>query len=470
MSRNILKSNSSFIGAAFLSDKEAFHTDDKNLNLFNLTQTASFSVDLSHERLKQLGSNDYAVNDPFTQPDVQLSISYIPNVDLNNERFNFFSSGSLNGLRPALSGTTNASTNFYIFNDPNQGFDALNSINLGASSTVNYTVTVQSVGGGNRYFIDGVQQPTLELIEGNTYVFDWSAATSHPVRFSETSDGTHGGGSEYTNGVTKDDGNHKITIVVAAGAPTLYYYCQYHAGMGGQANTPSSANNFANYEVLAFGNAFLTDYSVNYEIGGMPLVATSYICSNMKFETAAGTSMESVAINLESGNNDSVGNCNFNFTNGSKTPTIIRPVGNNQSSVTMQNLQVGGQVLSGLHLLQSVNLNVSLPRISSYGLGSDYAYNRKFQSPAQGSFTSTSLVSGFSEGNITGVLSNESGYSFDLVFKSGSQECLYRVENAKLESYSYSMEVNEQMSFNSSFSFPVTEDGGLLISGLSGQA
>tara|TARA_R100000697_G_scaffold111643_1_gene128767 strand:+ start:982 stop:1215 length:234 start_codon:yes stop_codon:yes gene_type:complete len=26
--------------------------------------------------------------------------------------------------------------------------------------------------------------------------------------------------------------------VVATGAPTLYYYCSIHAGMGGQANTP----------------------------------------------------------------------------------------------------------------------------------------------------------------------------------------------------------------------------------------
>ena len=111
-----------------------------------------------------------------------------------------------------------------------------------APTTTNYTVTVQNVGGGNKYFIDGVQQPTLELTEGNTYVFDWSdsSAQGHPVRFSTTSGGTHGGGSEYTVGVTKDDSSYKTTIVVAASAPTLYYYCQYHAGMGGQANTPSA--------------------------------------------------------------------------------------------------------------------------------------------------------------------------------------------------------------------------------------
>ena len=110
-------------------------------------------------------------------------------------------------------------------------------------TTINYTITVQSVGGGNKYFINGEQQPTLELLEGNTYIFDWSGVTSHPFRFSTTSGGTHNSGTEYTTGVTVDTTNYKTTIVVATGAPTLYYYCQYHSGMGGQANTPVPANN-----------------------------------------------------------------------------------------------------------------------------------------------------------------------------------------------------------------------------------
>ena len=97
------------------------------------------------------------------------------------------------------------------------------------------TVTFQSVGGGNKYFIDGVQQDTLSLEEGKTYVFNYPSA--HPFKFSTTSDGTHGGGSEYTTGVTHNSST-QVTITVASSAPTLYYYCSIHSGMGGQANTP----------------------------------------------------------------------------------------------------------------------------------------------------------------------------------------------------------------------------------------
>ena len=106
------------------------------------------------------------------------------------------------------------------------------------ASTINYTVTFQPVGtpSANKYFIDGVQQQTLELIEGNTYIFDWSASSAHPLRFATTSDGTHLGGTEYTTGVTVDTVNYKTTIVVGSSAPTLYYYCQIHTYMGGQAN------------------------------------------------------------------------------------------------------------------------------------------------------------------------------------------------------------------------------------------
>ena len=106
-----------------------------------------------------------------------------------------------------------------------------------------FTVTVQSTGSGNKYFIDGVQQDTIMIGAGLTYKFDQSDSSnsSHPVRFSTTSGGSHGGGSEYTTGVTTSgtpgSSGAYTQIVVASGAPVLYYYCTAHSGMGGTANT-----------------------------------------------------------------------------------------------------------------------------------------------------------------------------------------------------------------------------------------
>ena len=106
-----------------------------------------------------------------------------------------------------------------------------------AATSTTYTVTVQNPGSGNKFYIGGVQQLALNLTEGNTYIFNYPSA--HPFRFSSTADGTHGGGTEYTTGVTHNSST-QVTIVVPVGAPTLYYYCANHSGMGGTANTPSA--------------------------------------------------------------------------------------------------------------------------------------------------------------------------------------------------------------------------------------
>jgi len=149
------------------------------------------------------------------------------------------------------------------------------------SVTRTFTVTVVSTGSGNKYFIDGVQQATLLLGEGGTYKFDQSDSSngSHPLRFSTTSDGTHSGGDEYTTGVTTNgspgnDGAY-TQIVVAESAPTLYYYCTNHSGMGGQANTvdgnswglmPWGANEYGSQDAI---DVTLTGVSATSTVGAV---------------------------------------------------------------------------------------------------------------------------------------------------------------------------------------------------------
>ena len=115
---------------------------------------------------------------------------------------------------------------------------SLGTLSASVTGITTYTVTVASYYGANKYYIDGVRQATVNLSEGSTYRFDQSDGTNsgHPLRFSTTSDGTHAGGSEYTTGVTTTSTYTQITV--ASGAPTLYYYCTNHSGMGGTANTP----------------------------------------------------------------------------------------------------------------------------------------------------------------------------------------------------------------------------------------
>ena len=135
-------------------------------------------------------------------------------------------------LTPASFGITDTSTGRWI----------PKTVEPFPTTTTDIAVTVVS-SGGNKYALDGVTQDTVTLIEGATYKFDQSDSSNsgHPLRFSTTSDGTHGSGSEYTTGVTTvgtpGSSGAYTQITVAVGAPTLYYYCTNHSGMGGTANT-----------------------------------------------------------------------------------------------------------------------------------------------------------------------------------------------------------------------------------------
>jgi hypothetical protein len=132
--------------------------------------------------------------------------------------------------------------------------------NAGDTDSATYTVKVVSDSGNKYRFNDyGTSAVTLDLAEGGTYTFDQSdsSMSSHPMQLSTTANGTHGGGSAYSTGVTYElDGStvtasafisgfssassRKLIITVAASAPTLYYYCYYHSGMGGAVNTNST--------------------------------------------------------------------------------------------------------------------------------------------------------------------------------------------------------------------------------------
>ncbi len=175
-----------------------------------------------------------------------------------------------------------------VYNSANSRFQPGNAssaevygFNLSFSpSTVYYNVAVQAVGGSNKYFILGEQQKTLELLEGNTYIFDHPSA--HPLRFSTDS----GNSSAYTTGVTVVSST-RVQIVVASGAPTLYYYCSSHSGMGGQANTPvpfdnnlqvtttnQGNDNISNAQYAAFDDVLFSASGFTFSLSNGSLIAT----------------------------------------------------------------------------------------------------------------------------------------------------------------------------------------------------
>ena len=229
--------------------------DDNN----SLTYDPLFlDVYLNGVRLVNGASNDYVATNGTS---IVLNSGASASDILNIVSFGTFSLASFSatavtsGTLPVARGGTGKTTSdlsgqqgkALVVNSAQNGFDLSTTSSAEVygfetyynPSTLLKTVTVQSVGGSNKYFIDGVQQDTLELYEGNTYVFNYPSA--HPFRFSTTSNGTHSQGSIYS-GITHNSST-QLTFVVPSNAPTLYYYCSSHSAMGGQANTPVPSEN-----------------------------------------------------------------------------------------------------------------------------------------------------------------------------------------------------------------------------------
>ena len=185
---------------------------------------------------------------------------------------NFTSGGSLASFDAPTSGNNNGGitwdygTGNEWWNVSGKNYISWN-WNAGDTDSATYIVKVVSDSGNKYRFNDfGTSAVTLDLAEGGTYTFDQSdsSMSSHPMQLSTTANGTHGGGSAYSTGVTYElDGStvtasafisgfssassRKLIITVAASAPNLNYYCYYHSGMGGAINTNSTLGS-SNFE------------------------------------------------------------------------------------------------------------------------------------------------------------------------------------------------------------------------------
>lgn len=108
-------------------------------------------------------------------------------------------------------------------------------VGTGAQAQTTFTVTNFGL---TAYRIDGVNNPTLNLVRGTTYTFNVSTP-GHPFYIKTAA--VTGTGSQYSDGVTGQSvTSGTLTFVVPVDAPsTLFYQCSVHLAMGGTINITS---------------------------------------------------------------------------------------------------------------------------------------------------------------------------------------------------------------------------------------
>ena len=168
----------------------------------------------------------------------------------------------------------------------------------------------------NVYYFNGVERPSLVLHKGLTYTFnlddlsnvhfpnaDGGAVNAHPLLFSKTADGTLvNSGFRYEDGITYYINKavvsaadyianfatatyREIRIEVPLDAINLYYFCNYHSGMG----TTVDVSNTAKWEHQVHGNVYKNDWAIStiYNIGDIVVYGGNiWVCINYHTSTA----------------------------------------------------------------------------------------------------------------------------------------------------------------------------------------
>jgi hypothetical protein len=190
-------------------------------------------------------------------------------------------------------------------------------------------------------------------------------------------------------------------------------------------NYITSENEFEGYDVIGFGNCFLTKYSYSASIGSIPKSSVSYDCSNMKFDNySVGSEPTLPAINISDGTGTSLEVLKLN-ENSFDDHVIQKQVemgigrammaGDMLVTITKKAGNYGGAPIESAYAaIQNININIPISREDIFGFGSNYAYNRKVKYPVIASVGMDMIVREFSEGDTHSFFTEGSRYDMEI--------------------------------------------------------
>jgi len=245
-------------------------------------------------------------------------------------------------------------------------------------------------------------------------------------------------------------------------------------------------------DFIGFGNCFLTDYSINAQVGAFATANASFAASNVRYSCYGDHTYNTEAMGIpnpsvnRTGSGEYLNVSGFNYTGDGYSPAMgaITPGG---ITLELENLRmIGGPSLSGnsdcnnipISLnAQSVSISLPVDRVDLKGLGSAHIYNRRIKFPIMGSLNTSILANEFNTGILNDILCSEIDQAITLNIDNSQclpNKCIpqktgamkFKINNARLDSYSLSTDIGGNALADLTYSF---SDGsrykGLFMSG-----
>ena len=238
--------------------------------------------------------------------------------------------------------------------------------------------------------------------------------------------------------------------------------------------------------IIGFGNAFLSDYTVDLAVGSLPTASVSLECANMR--SVAGTDISGVD-NISGMDNPAVDITNGadiggevvlpkHVLSGQATTNTIGALQPGDITINIENLDdVTFTDISGVNdenaiNIQSASLSIPLSRTPINRLGTRFPYARSVDFPLNATLSVNGVVSDVQARNLSTIMNTNSKKNITLTLKGAggvSEKMVFTLKGCRVDSESFSSSIGSNKSVDIVFSTQIggTNDtsNGVFVSG-----
>jgi len=117
--------------------------------------------------------------------------------------------------------------------------------------------------------------------------------------------------------------------------------------------------------------------------------------------------------------------------------------------------------------INSMQISVPIERRDLLGFGSNYPYEKRLVYPIIGKLSFNGTFDEAVTGDFSNIFSDENNYDFTFGLKKSNGTTGLKIDifDARVESQSFDLSIEEYMSFQSEFSFKIYPEDGMRLSG-----
>lgn len=221
-------------------------------------------------------------------------------------------------------------------------------------------------------------------------------------------------------------------------------------------------------KVISFNNIYLNKYSISYAIGSAPIVNANFLASKMNIGNVQNDTNfyflnpEGDRFNLDFSKATDL----FRQTNENQRENIVYHMQNFSFSNTFDANIPGIQVNTLLNgVIQSLELNLEFERNKFWFFSKNYE-DQKMILPLKGNLKFSGISSVLINENLNSFFQNDKEFNTTISLgKDVSGKDFYQIQinNLKIVSFNYSIDVNGMLNYSMDCYFEVYETGGAII-------